>query len=251
MQAFRLKPEKCWQRYIREVYSQIEGRPQLESLKGAWVVPVEKSEASAMICKYEWLGSMATSTVACYGLQLNGELLGAVAFATGLGSPESTRLTTTPAKTILLARGICVPHAPTNAGSFLVRQACRQAHRDHGWEVFFAYSDSDAGEIGTIYQAVGWKFIGTHKTSPKHSFTSPDGRTHFTSYHFNKKSDTKFKRIGWDGTEPKYAFLTRLGYTKKTDSKKSRWVWFENTNLECRFPYLPYPKRTQEATPWQ
>jgi hypothetical protein len=246
---------KAHQRIIRE---KLLDREPLSNhiLSHARVVPISYAEAAAIILKYEWLGTMATDTKFCYALKVGSEVLGVSCFGNG-GSVAALNICTIPAKSICLARGACVPHAPKNAGSFLVRHACRQAHRDFGQEVFFAYSDPDAGEIGTIYQAVGWEYINASEEGRgKLTFISPDGRIRFSSYQFNRRPRTerRFYDIGWDGVEGKYAFLRRLGFIEKIESRKGKYVWFEGDRRRqrelrkhCRFPFLPYPKREMEA----
>jgi hypothetical protein len=253
MEIFAADPHKAWQRCIRETYARLEGRPQLpnEVLNDAWVVRIPTEAASELITQYEWLGTMAAGTKACYGLRLDkgkGELLGVVCFSQHNCSEEARSICGVRASTVCLARGCCLPHSPTNAASFLIRHACRVAHRKFRWEVFFAYSDEQAGEIGTVYQSASWRYIGKVKQGIKTSFTSPDGKTTFGSYHFNKNAETKFYRLGWDGIEGKYAFLRRLGFTEHREAVKGKYVWFEGPRkaelkASCRFDRLPYPKR--------
>jgi hypothetical protein len=243
---------KAHQRIIRERLLDREPLPN-DVLSRARVVPVSNGEAKSIILKYEWLGTMAAGTKFCYALKVGSEVLGVSCFSLG-ASEEARDIVTIPAKSICLARGACVPHAPTNAGSFLVRHACRQAHRDFGHEVFFAYSDPEAGEIGTIYQAVGWKYITTAKDNRRRSFTSPDGAVRISSYDLSKRTKRKFYRLGWDGVEGKYAFLRRLGFIEKMEPRRGKYVWFEGDRRRqqellqhCRFPFLPYPKREMAA----
>ena len=253
MEVFVADPHKAWQRCIRETYARLENRPQLPNsvLKDAWVVRISNEEASALIFKYEWLATMAAGTKACYGLRLDkgkGELLGVVCFATGSGSPESLKVCSVPAKTVILARGACVPHAPRHAASKLIRHACREAHKEFGWECFIGYSDEQAGELGIVYAAVGWRYMGKAKQGIKTTFYSPDGTQKITSYNFNKRSESKFYALGWDGKQGKYSFLRSLGWIEHREAIKSRWLWFEGerrAELEasCRFPFLSYPKR--------
>lgn len=47
-----------------------------------------------------------------------------------------------------LARGACVHWAHPHAASHLIAKACKPAHQQFGWSVFFAYADPMAGEIG-------------------------------------------------------------------------------------------------------
>jgi hypothetical protein len=244
---------KAHQRIIREKLLDREALSD-DVLSQSCVVPISNTEAAAIILKYEWLGTMAAGTKFCYALKFNSEVLGVSCFSNG-GSSQAKVICDIPAKSICLARGACVPHAPQGAGSFLVRHACRQAHQDFGYDVFFAYSDPEAGEMGTIYQAVGWEYINIKDSNGiKTSFVSPDGRTRFSSYQFNRKPSTerRFFALGWDGIEGKYDFLRRLGFIEKTEPTKGKYVWFEGERRQelrkhCRFPFLPYPKREMEA----
>jgi len=106
-------------------------------------------------------------------------------------------------RTVCLMRGACAPHAPKNAASFLIRHACRKVFKEFGWCVFFAYSDSDAGEIGTVYQASNWPFVGEGLERPAHSYhtdyESPDGSVVVSSYKLNHDKQRRFARsLGWD-----------------------------------------------------
>ena len=245
-ERFKADPSKCYQRHIRELYAEMEPREQLTSLDGARVERISKEEASTIILKFEWLRTMASGTTACYGLKLNGELLGAECFAclggkirqicVGSTFQETRELAE---KTVCLARGACVPWAPKNAASFAIRYACQQAHKDFGWRVFFAYSDHEAGENGTVYTAANWEPIGDSFRKGKYhtDYVSPDSRQTISSYAKNHKSISRMQLIA-DGWKP----IIRWN--------KKRFVWFEpreqreQLKSQCRYPFLPKPKRT-------
>jgi hypothetical protein len=134
--------------------------------------------------------------------------------------------------------------------SYLIRHACRAAHKEFGWEIFIAYSDAEAGEVGTVYQAVGWYYIGQPKQGRKSSFISPTGKR-LSSYGL-VDADKRLRRMGWDGQQTKSAFLRAQGWTEKIDPIKGKWLWFEGgqrrkrfMKSDCRFPFLPYPKRSE------
>jgi len=245
-ERFDADPSRCFQRHIRELYAENAGRTPLPSLSGARVERISNGEASTIILKFEWLRTMASGTVACYGLKIGGELLGAACFACiggkirqlciGSTLNETRELAT---KTVCLARGACVPWAPKNAASFLIRNACRQSHKDFGWRVFFAYSDHEAGEVGTVYQACGWYFIGDSFRKGKYhtDYVSADGKRIISSYAKNHKHISRTQLIA-DGWKP----VARWN--------KKKYVWFEGTPTErttlkslCRYPFEPYPKR--------
>jgi hypothetical protein len=226
MRRFQAQPTKCFQRHIREVYGEVEHREQLTSLTDARVIRIPNEDAAAIIRRYEWLNSMAAGTIASYGLMLQGELLGAVCFSKGASHEALRAICPDPSKAILLARGCCLPHAPKDAASNLIRYATKMAHKQFGWTHFMGYSDEQAGEVGTIYKACNWNCIGRSQQGTKTSFIAPDG-TRISSYNFNKKSEQKFYDLGWDGAEKKYDFLRRIGCTEQVEAQKNRWLWRE------------------------
>jgi len=270
-QRFINDPTKCYQRHIREVWAKRENRNPIESLKGAQVRQITRKEAESIILKYEWLAvnplnkaPMGFGIKAYYGLFLNDELLGAnclgtvsITKRTGSGSANICGVETVE-KTVSIARGACVPHAPKNAASFFITHTCRQAYKDFGWQIFVAYSDHDAGEIGTVYQAANWYYLGVGPGSGKHyNYLSPDGKKLVKSYQLNHDKDKKFvKSLGWTESlgVPMRQFLRSKGWTQIVEKPKGKWVWFEGTkedrikllqlakNLRGYKP-LPYPKR--------
>jgi hypothetical protein len=241
---FEKEPQKCFQRHIRELHGEQEQRPQLKGLSTATVERISNEEAGSLIERYEWLGTMGAGTRACYGLKLNGELLGVACFGVG-GSHEARNICGPQyiAQTVCLQRGACVPWAPKNAASFLIRASCRKAWEDHAWKIFFAYSDPDAGEIGTVYQAVNWHFLGAglgRRSGACHiNWRAPDG-TVMTSNRAHKAGKTKRE-------------MFRAGYRPVAARPKGKYVFFEGSPRElrrlkklCRYPFQPYPKRQME-----
>jgi hypothetical protein len=245
-ERFRADPSKAFQRHIREIYAELEPREQLPSLAGARVERITTDEAESIILRYEWLRSMGPATSASYGLRIGDELLGVACFGClggnirkiCLGDTE-TETDELAAKTVCLMRGACVPWAPRNSASFLIRHACRKAHTDMGWRIFFAYSDSKAGEVGVVYQACGWFFLGDNLRKAKYhtDYRSPDGKRTVTSYAVNHG---RIKR----------AKLLANGWTPIPRYNKKKYVWFEGSPSEreflksrCRYAFLPYPKR--------
>lgn len=277
---FNLHPEKCYQRHTREVWGEIENRPQIESLKGATVRQITRKEAEGIILRYEWLvgdpknkAPMGYGIRAYYGLFLNSELigancLGAVGARNGNICGDFLR-----DRVVTIARGACVPHAPKNAASFFIRQTCRQANADFGWEIFFAYSDHQAGEIGTVYQATNWLYFGKGlgrgdgKGKGHHyNYESPDGKRWLKSYTLNHKQGKKIlKSMGWNDTRdengkflyPMRLFLRNNGWKEHKEADKGKWVWFEGTQSrkkellklakeQRKYEPQPYPKRRLE-----
>ncbi len=160
-------PAKAHQRLIRELHAQ-EPDPLIEqkialaaSLKNAWVREIDREAAKKIILKYEWLGNMGTADY-YFGLYFDEHLAGAVCFGrtAGTNTAESVCGKKYAGLVTTLVRGACVHWAHDHAGSFLDGRACRLMTQK-GYNVFIAYADPVAKEIGTIYQAMGWLYCGT------------------------------------------------------------------------------------------
>ena len=254
LRRYKIEPTKCYQRHIREVWGELEGRPTLPSLAGARVEQISRHEAADIILKYEWLQTLGRGVSAYYGLRMpDGELVGASCWGKMGGAVGNICGPEFSDKTICLMRGACAPHAPQNSASFFTRNACRQAYKDFGWEITFAYSDTkDAGEIGTVYQACGWYYLGEGIGSNVHTdFLSPDRSRKITSYALNHQDErySLMRSLGWTPeVGAMRPWLDLQGWTRIICPKKKKWAWFEGprkglVKSKCRHPFLPYPKR--------
>lgn len=136
-------------------------------------------EAKYIIEEYEWLGTMPTGGFLNVGLYIDGVLAGVECFNNVKAGSYYSYLNE-PAT--LLARGACVHWAPKWANSFLVSKALKELEKYYDGEPRYviAYSDWEAGEIGTIYQATNWTYVG-HKNRPE--WRSPDGKRYDPAYH--------------------------------------------------------------------
>lgn len=262
-ERFRADPSKCYQRHIREVYADHEPHLPCLSLQGVRVGRITTEEAKSIILKFEWLETMAAGTIACYGAKTeSGELLGVACFGKmpevevrkiccGNTDAETTAMAE---KTVFLVRGACVPWAPHHAASFTIRHACREAHKDFGWSIFAAYSDVDAGEIGTVYQLSNWFYLGQGlgrgKSGHSDFIRKSDGKK-LTSRAINgKRGDAFLQKLGWTKGENKRLWMRTHGWDQVEAKNKHKYVWFEGTPTEraklkelCRYDFQPYPKR--------
>lgn len=283
---FLADPSKCYQRHIREVWETLDGRGcpcTAECRKGCIHFPrnsrevrkITREETASIILKYEWLAANSKNKAplgrgieTCYGLFLNGELIGANCFGRMGGQIGNICGPHYADKTGYLMRGACVHYAPMHAASYFTSLSCKLACKEMGWTVVFAYSDTaGASEVGTIYQACGWRYCGEGKglavdgangTGNHYNYISPDGKDSVTSYKLNHDKDRKFLRsIGWttdiktkDGRNvPMRAWLQAQGWSPVKELPKKKWVTFVGTADEraeaanaCRYPALPYPK---------
>jgi hypothetical protein len=164
---------KAWQRKIREKEAQKDPRP-VVGLENAIVVEISYEKAKEIILKYEWLHSMGSSE-RCVALILDGELAGVVCFGKtgGTETAKSVAGEEWAQHVVTLCRGACAHWAHPHSGSFLISAACKlMASSGRTTKngkvfppsfIFVAYADSDAGEIGTLYQSCNWVYAG--KTS--------------------------------------------------------------------------------------
>ena len=243
---------KCHQRKIRDAAMVADPRPVQTSLDGCEVRPCTYEQAEKIILAYEWLGSMPTAGLAFYGLFTpDDEQIGVACFGRGSGSNSGNLCGPVYRDlAICLERGACVHWAHPHAGSFLVAKACRQASKDYGWRIFYGYSDAEAGEIGTIYQACNWLYLGqgagrTGKSS-RLVYTTPEGVEHNSRWWRAHK-----KRTGITKPEAEArADAEKIGWTVRKQYDKGRYVWFEGGRLDkkrlrkaLRYAPQPYPKR--------
>jgi hypothetical protein len=240
---------KCHQRIIREEQALVDPQPVEQSLAGSRVEQITRAEAATVILQYEWLGTMPKIGQAYYGLRTASDRLAGVA-CFGIGPHSHSAMFCGPenAQNIrCLERGACTHWAHPHSGSFLVAGACKAAHRDHGWVGFFAYSDVEAGEIGTIYQACNWLYLGQGVGRPgaRNKYLKPDG----TVISSRVMRDMVRKAHGTD-IPTSWHLYEAQGWAKGKEYPKHKYVHFEGdrkTRAALRkalqHPVLPYPKR--------
>lgn len=118
-------------------------------------------EIISFIKKYEWLGTIGVNPKWVFTARYKSTLAGVVlinepvAFSKLLGE-ETKELEA------LIQRGACASWTPKNLGSSLIMFSCRWMVKNTKKRCFVAYSDSSAGEIGTIYQACNFDYLGNN-----------------------------------------------------------------------------------------
>ena len=114
-------------------------------------------EHKTFINKYEWLGNMGFGSKWIFAARhkTSNALAGVVAV-----SEPSMYSIKDAKKEALIQRGATSSWAPKNLGSALVMYSVRWMVANTNKRVFVGYSDPTAGEIGTIYQACNFSFLG-------------------------------------------------------------------------------------------
>jgi len=238
----------CWQKQLRDRF-EADPRPTRDlPLSSSIVRPVSRALASQIILKYEWLGTM-TRTVEHYGLFWGSWCAGVTCFGFNVvgGTSVPAMFKLAHDEVIFLARGACVHWAPSGANSRLVSLSCRLLARRSRAKLVVAYSDVDAGEIGTIYQACNWVYIGAGASTQQ--WVTPSGRRVFDAklagnivYTWRRKLHPDAQRA--DVVER----LRAAGWTQQHSSRKHRYVYVldrRDRALVARIEQMsrPYPKR--------
>ena len=210
---------------------------------------VSYDTAKKFIEAYEWLGTLGPSLFA-YGLYFGHKLGGVVNFTktttwqaeVSICGPEYRD------KVLLLSRGATAYWTPPNTSSRLISLALKAIERETEYRIILAYSDSRAGEIGTVYQATNWYFIGWGATGTDYvprSLLAGWDDIHFHTRALPKELKSK-RTIAETGYE--VAAIKR--------ANKGRYVYFLGTKKErrelrkaLRFCILPYPKREDFLSP--
>jgi hypothetical protein len=199
------------------------------------------------------LGTTGRNSTATYGLRApDGELIGAAVFGWP-GAIQSRDICGQQHRSlaVCLERGACNHPAPPNAASFLISRAVRLAARDYGWRIFYAYADPEAGEIGTVYQACNWLYLGQgvgrgknrgEKSSLRQDWMIPEEGNRVISSRTLCHRGVLIREARERGWIPVYKH------------PKHKYVHFEGSHAErrrlleqLRYPPQPYPKRQEEA----
>lgn len=242
----------AWQRQLRDRY-EAEGVPPVPHLdvKRAIVRPVSRRIAEQIILKYEWLGTMAQSGYH-YGLFFGSYCAGVCCIAAGGGTGgvnAAAEFGLRPSELATLARGACVHWAPSGSNSKLVAWTCRFLARETRCRLILAYSDTDAGEIGTVYQAANWVYVGRGK--PTTQFVAPNGRIYDQKVVYDTRRRTgTLKTVSW--TAQRDALLV-AGWREQQSNPKHRYVSIldrSDAALVARVERMrrPYPKRAKHPS---
>ena len=231
----------CHQRKIREEQASLHPRD-ISPLTGCYIDWISKDVAKEIILQYEWLGTMGKAEY-CVGLfSPQQEPLGVACFGQANGTKSHHICGEEHSKqAICLERGTCVHYAHEHAGSFLVANACKWIAKHTQYRIFFAYSDWEAGEIGTIYQACNWIYQGISPgRSQNYRMMIEDLETgeHFST----RTARNRGLYMPQLRSDPRYVL--------RKHNDKGRYVWFEGTKKEKKYfrrkmkhPQQPYPKR--------
>lgn len=156
------------------------------------------NELSSFIARYEWLGNVGWSVKWAFTARHEGKLAGVVLIA----NPTKPSNFVNNQREALIQRGAAASWAPKNLNSKLLMFACRWMVQNTDRRIFVAYSDPEAGEIGTIYQACNFRYLGA-TFGRSESYVLESGKKVSGRYFTRTSSMKKWaKQLGitWDKT---------------------------------------------------
>ena len=222
------KKNHCWQYEIRqqnlikdlqeaELTQEEYNNLRIEDFEFSYVEKTSKEqcdEIKEFIERHEWLGKLPARPTHRFiaRLKKNGTIAGAIVMATPnsfshiLGKENRD-------KEKLISRGACISWAPKNLGSWLIMKSIKWMVKNTEFRMFSAYSDPEAKELGTIYQACNFIYLGQKSGTAKQYFDPNRPELGwFSDRDFRKKSKYRryAERIGisydtWKGYMKKYS----------------------------------------------
>ena len=220
-----------------------------KNIENAVVKEISTNEAKRIILEYEWLGTMGT-TQKHFGIFFDGHLGGVVCYGyfqamntNSGGHPYAPYVGTEYAKQgIQLSRGACVHWCHPHTGSKLIGKTLKLM-KEEGYKYVIAFSDPEAGEIGTLYQATNWHYLGFGNTK-HHDIYYKDGKIFLNDRDYYKKYKTRSKKSMEEFVannedleirlrKPKGRYIYLLGDKKE----KKQMMQVLKTKIK------PYPKR--------
>ncbi len=213
------------------------------TLKNAIVKPITMSLAKTIIEKYEWLGCMPAVNKYAFGIFF-GELCGGVVvfgpeYSENLGVWDKYGYT---GKMLLLSRGVCLHWTPKNTNSKLIMGAIKLLPPQY--EVITCTTDHLAGEVGTIYQACNFHYVGSMRDSnPKNKNKERFGVIIDGKLYGSRAMRSKI------GSQRKDEILKRYPNAKFVKQKsKHRYFYFVGKRKHVLYTNIkhlikPYPKR--------
>lgn len=138
--------------------------------------------------KHEWLGKMPNRPTHRFEARYKGVLAGVMIFTVPNTFSKIVGEDTVKMEK-LISRGACISWSPKNLNSWLVMKSIKWMIANTEFRVFTAYSDTEAKELGSIYQACSFKYLGMTSGSTT-QYLDPNNEKigWFNDRHFRHKS---------------------------------------------------------------
>ena len=218
-----------------------------KSLKGAMVREITLLTAKKIIEKYEWLGCMPAVSWFAYGIFFDGLCGGCVVYGPeyieNLGRWDKYDYT---GKIILLSRGVCLHWTPINTNSKLIMASVKMLPKKY--KIITATTDHLAGEIGTIYQACNFDYVGSMRdANPNVSSKNGDRDGWIIN---GKMYGSRSLRLKYGTTKASELIKIHPDIKKVKQNSKHRYFYFIGSKSDKKYHrskinhiVKPYPKR--------
>lgn len=156
----------------------------------------EQQRLKEFIKRHEWLGNISQYPTHWFAAYHKNILAGVVilnvpnSFSKLLGD-DTANLER------LISRGACISWSPKNLASYLTMNAINWMVKNSAYRLFTAYSDPSARELGTIYQACNFYYLGQKSGTGKRYVNPYTGKTVSDRFFRQKTAYKKFaKELG-------------------------------------------------------
>jgi hypothetical protein len=124
----------------------------------------EEIRCTDFIKRHEWLGNLAMFPTHYFAAYFKGtDLLAGVVV---MGMPNGGH-TAEDSIERLIQRGACISWSPPYLASAMLSWCMKWMVHNTQFRIFTCYSDPDAREVGTIYQALNFWYLGKTSANPK------------------------------------------------------------------------------------
>lgn len=194
----------------------------------------EKNNAVEFIKRYEWLGTITQYSTHYFGAYYKGVLGGVLIFS----MPNAfSKLLGDNTKDLerLISRGACASWTPKGLASCFLMWCIKWMVKNTQYRLFTAYSDPIAKELGTIYQACNFYYLGKQSGTNIRYINPYTGkivsdrffrqRTAYKKYakELNIKWDKKWEKttgMNWDNVPDEIEIKLRQFSKEKQNSSK-------------------------------
>ena len=219
-------------------------------IKNSEIKEIDYKTAKSIILEYEWLGTMGT-TQYHFGIFFDSYLAGVVCYGyfqamntNSGGHPYAPYVGVKYSKNgIQLSRGACVHWSHKHSGSKLISQSLKTMSQ-RGYKYAIAFSDPEAGEIGTIYQATNWYYLGIGVTKHYNIHFKKNDGIYLDARDLWKKHKMAGKKAIEEWLKDKSGLYVKVSkpkgrYIKLIGNKKENKEMMKVLNPLIK----PYPKR--------
>jgi len=205
----------------------------------------EQNKLKEFIKRHEWLGTLSQYTTQWFACYYKDTLAGVMlfnmpnAFSKLLGedTKEMERL---------ISRGACISWSPKNLASNFLTYCIKWMVKNTQWRLFTAYSDPTAKELGTIYQACNFYYLGQNSGTTKRYINPYTGKMVSDRYFRQKTAYKKYAKelgITW---EKNWNHNTGMSWDNVPDDIEKKLRDFskeKQKSSEC----IPFPSKHKYA----